>query len=68
MMQTLLLSILYWRSSDEVQQVLAAMGIGEDEPVAAYCNSGHVSAMAWFAINEVGGHSDAALYDGSLHE
>ena len=57
-----------WRSPDEVQKVLAAMGIGKDEPVVAYCNSGHVSAMAWFAINEVGGHSDAALYDGSLHE
>lgn len=60
--------IHYWRSPDEVQQVLAAMGISEHEPVVAYCNSGHVSAMAWFAINEVGGHSDAALYDGSLHE
>ncbi|WP_440995523.1 sulfurtransferase [Arhodomonas sp. SL1] len=58
----------YWRSPDEVRQVLAAMGIGEDEPVVTYCNSGHVSAMAWFAISEVGGHADAALYDGSLHE
>lgn len=41
---------------------------GHEDVAVAYCNSGHVSAMAWFAINEVGGHSDAALYDGSLHE
>lgn len=58
----------YWRSPDEVRRVLTAMGISEDESVVAYCNSGHVSAMAWFAISEVGGQGDAALYDGSLHE
>lgn len=58
----------YWRSPDEVQRVLTAMGIGGDDPVVAYCNSGHVSAMAWFAISEVGGHGDTALYDGSLHD
>jgi len=59
--------IHYWRSPDEVQRVLTAMGVAEDEPVVAYRNSGHVSAMAWFAISEVGGHG-GALYDGSLHE
>lgn len=58
----------YWRSPDEVRRVLTAMGISGDDSVVAYCNSGHVSAMAWFAISEVGGQSDAALYDGSLHE
>ncbi|MDZ7788615.1 MAG: rhodanese-like domain-containing protein [Halofilum sp. (in: g-proteobacteria)] len=59
--------IHYWRSPEEVQRVLTAMGIAEADPVVAYCNSGHVSAMAWFAISEVGGHG-GALYDGSLHE
>ncbi len=60
--------IHYWRSPGEVQRVLTAMGIAGDEAVITYCNSGHVSAMAWFAISEVGGHDDTALYDGSLHE
>lgn len=60
--------IHYWRSPDEVRRVLTAMGIAGDDSVVTYCNSGHVSAMAWFAISEVGGQSDAALYDGSLHE
>jgi thiosulfate/3-mercaptopyruvate sulfurtransferase len=60
--------VQYWRSPDQVRRVLSAMGISRDEAVVAYCNSGHVSAMAWFAISEIGGQSDAALYDGSLHE
>lgn len=59
--------IHYWRDGEAVRRVLAAMEVGEDRPVIAYCNSGHVSSMAWFAISEIGGRDDTALYDGSLH-
>ncbi|MCS4503704.1 rhodanese-like domain-containing protein [Arhodomonas aquaeolei] len=59
--------IHYWRDGEAVRRILAAMDVGEDQPVIAYCNSGHVSSMAWFAISEIGGRDDTALYDGSLH-
>lgn len=39
-----------------------------EEPLVTYCNPGHVSALAWFALSEIGGVSDVSLYDGSLHE
>ena len=60
--------IVYWRSPDQVANIVAAMLPRVDGPVIDYCNSGHVSSLAWFAMSEVGGMNDVALYDGSLHE
>lgn len=60
--------IVYWRNADEVQRYVSAMLPGVEGRVIDYCNSGHVSSLAWFAMSEIGGLEDVALYDGSLHE
>jgi thiosulfate/3-mercaptopyruvate sulfurtransferase len=35
-------------------------------PVISYCNTGHTAALNWFALAEVLGREDVALYDGSM--
>ncbi len=60
--------IVYWRTPEQVQNIVGAMLPRMDGPVIDYCNSGHVSSLAWFAMSEIGGMPDVALYDGSLHE
>ncbi|TQF00462.1 MAG: sulfurtransferase [Spiribacter salinus] len=60
--------IVYWRSPEAVQNIVSAMLPLTDGPIIDYCNSGHVSSLAWFGMSEIGGMSDVALYDGSLHE
>jgi thiosulfate/3-mercaptopyruvate sulfurtransferase len=42
------------------------LGVPSREPLIVYCNSGRVSALGWFVLNELVGR-DAVLYDGSLH-
>jgi thiosulfate/3-mercaptopyruvate sulfurtransferase len=59
--------LVRWRGADEVQRLFAALG-EPGRPAVAYCNSGHVSSLAWFALSEIGGIADVSLYDGSLHE
>ena len=60
--------IVYWRSPEQVRDIVTAMLPLTSGPVIDYCNSGHVSSLAWFAMSEIGGMADVALYDGSLHE
>jgi thiosulfate/3-mercaptopyruvate sulfurtransferase len=57
----------FWRTPEQVQRLFAALG-ESDRPVITYCNSGHVSALAWFALSEIGEVPEVSLYDGSLHE
>lgn len=35
-------------------------------PVISYCNTGHTAALNWFALSEVLGRDEVALYDGSM--
>lgn len=58
--------IVRWRSPEDVRRLFAALG-EPGRPAVAYCNSGHVSSLAWFALSEIGGIADVSLYDGSLH-
>ena len=60
--------VVYWRNADEVQRYVSAMLPGNQDRIIDYCNSGHVSSLAWFAMSEIGGLENVALYDGSLHE
>ncbi len=60
--------IVYWRDADEVRGVVDAMLPDAEGPIINYCNSGHVSSLAWFAMSELDGRASVALYDGSLHE
>jgi len=60
--------IVYWRSPEAAQEVVASMLPQVNGPVINYCNSGHASSLAWFGISEIAGRGDVAPYDGSVHE
>ena len=46
--------------------VLARLGIGRDEEVVAFCNTGHWAATEWFALSELAGVEDVKLYPESM--
>lgn len=45
--------------------VAAKLGIGKDEKVVAFCNTGHWAATEWFALSELAGVENAKLYPDS---
>ncbi|GGH48433.1 sulfurtransferase [Frigidibacter albus] len=47
-------------------EVLARLGIGRDEGVVAFCNTGHWAATEWFALSELAGVEDVKLYPESM--
>ncbi|MDP3340756.1 sulfurtransferase [Frigidibacter sp.] len=47
-------------------EVLARLGIGRDEEVVAFCNTGHWAATEWFALSELAGVEGAKLYPESM--
>lgn len=51
-----------------VRELVEAADIRTDERVLTFCNTGHWAATAWFALSEVGGYEDVAMYDGSMVE
>ena len=60
--------VVYWRSPESAQEIASAMLPGADGPIINYCNSGHVSSLAWFGMSEIADLPNVSLYDGSLHE
>ncbi len=46
----------------------AEAGIPSDGEQIAFCHTGHVASLAWFAAYELLGNKQARLYDGSLAE
>ncbi len=55
-------------TADTYKSLLSQSGIDPAGPAITYCNSGHLSAGAWFILSELLGNPKASLYDGSLHE
>lgn len=51
---------------DTLRERLAGAGIGESEPVIAYCRSGIRAAVTWLALDRMG--YTVSLYDGSYAE
>lgn len=49
-----------------VSELLASVGLSDDNPQIAFCNTGHWASVGWFALSEVAGFTDVALYDGSM--
>jgi thiosulfate/3-mercaptopyruvate sulfurtransferase len=56
-----------YRSKEQLAKAAAAVGLSPSRPVAAYCNTGHVSAISWFVLHELLGYKNVTLYDGSMH-
>lgn len=44
----------------------AKLGIGQQDQVVAFCNTGHWAATDWFALSELAGVEDAKLYPESM--
>ena len=55
-------------SSDTVAKLASGVGLEAEEPVIAFCNTGHWASIAWFALSEVQGNKNARMYDGSMAE
>lgn len=55
-------------SADAIRAAAVAHGweIGEAKPLVSYCNTGHWASTVWFALSEVAGVDNVALYDGSM--
>ena len=45
-----------------------SVGLAADESNIVFCNTGHWASVAWFALHEVGGNANTAMYDGSMAE
>lgn len=57
-----------FRPRDELREIFADAGLGEDEDVIAYCRLSHRASLGWFALHELIGHERIRVYDGSWTE
>ena len=57
-----------FKSSEELQQLYGAKGIGGTDPVVAYCRIGERSSHTWFVLKELLGYPNVRNYDGSWTE
>jgi thiosulfate/3-mercaptopyruvate sulfurtransferase len=53
---------------ETVAALAESVGLGSDEKNIVFCNTGHWASIAWFALQEVGGNQNTAMYDGSMAE
>ncbi|MBK8082420.1 MAG: sulfurtransferase [Devosia sp.] len=53
---------------ETVLALAQSVGLGADEENIVFCNTGHWASIAWFALHEVGGNQNTAMYDGSMAE
>lgn len=53
---------------DTVEALMDRAQVSGDQQTITFCNTGHWAAMGWFALSEIGGNEDVAMYDGSMVE
>lgn len=53
---------------ETVAALAKGVGLAEGEKNIVFCNTGHWASIAWFALHEVGGNKNTAMYDGSMAE
>lgn len=53
---------------ETIAALTQAVGLAEGEKNIVFCNTGHWASIAWFALHEVGGNINTAMYDGSMAE
>lgn len=54
--------------ADTVATLMQDAGVSADGRTITFCNTGHWAALGWFALSEVAGHANVAMYDGSMAE
>ncbi|NBB84024.1 MAG: sulfurtransferase [Alphaproteobacteria bacterium] len=53
---------------DRLAALLAEVGLEAEGDQIAFCNTGHWASVGWFALSEVAGNPNVAMYDGSMVE
>ncbi len=56
----------YFVGSDQVEELLAEIGLSGEGEQISFCNTGHWASLGWFAASEIGGNKSVRLYDGSM--
>ena len=57
-----------FKSADELKALFAKAGITGTKPVVLYCNTGALSAVYFYALQEICGFRNVRMYDGSWME
>lgn len=58
----------FFRAKADVENGLAALGIGRSEPVAVSCRTGHQASASYFFLKHVLGKNDVRWFNGSWTE
>jgi len=53
---------------ETIAALAKGVGIDESDKNIVFCNTGHWASIAWFALSEVQGNKNTAMYDGSMAE
>ncbi|MEQ9635700.1 MAG: sulfurtransferase [Devosia marina] len=53
---------------ETIAALAEGIGLGADDENIVFCNTGHWASVVWFALHEVGGNKNTAMYDGSMAE
>lgn len=53
---------------ETIATLAAGVGLAAGEDNIVFCNTGHWASIAWFALSEVAGNKNTAMYDGSMAE
>ena len=53
---------------ETIAALAEGLGLAADEENIVFCNTGHWASVVWFALHEVGGNTNTAMYDGSMAE
>ncbi|MCE8051711.1 sulfurtransferase [Halomonas daqingensis] len=56
----------WYLEPERLTAAIDALGLDREAPTVAFCNTGHWAASGWFQLSEVGGFSNATMYDGSM--
>ena len=57
-----------FKSQDELKALFAKAGVDGTKPVVLYCNTGALSAVYFYALQEICGFKNIRMYDGSWQE
>ncbi|UYO00803.1 MAG: sulfurtransferase [Devosia sp.] len=53
---------------ETVSALAEAVGVANGDKNIVFCNTGHWASVVWFALHEVQGNQNTAMYDGSMAE
>ncbi|WFM72120.1 sulfurtransferase [Halomonas sp. CKK8] len=56
----------YFLQPDSLKARIDELGLDQEAPTVAFCNTGHWAASGWFQLSEIGGLKNTTMYDGSM--